>query len=301
MHTITQGCTGLAVEDIQKKLVHLGYSIDSHELKNQAFGTTTAQAVLKFRLEHNISFSSVVDEVCWAALVDETYSFGERTLYLRLPNFHGADVRLLQERLNILGFSCGDADGYYGVHTEAAVKAFQENVGILADGMAFLDTFDAIERLKHVWNGTHAKNKNPMMNLGFARASQVLEHIEFALSAQDPMTRNIAARLINLAQATNAKSKIYLCDDAQCPPNIPQIILSQHKPDGACTIPNVQIDDFETLSQRIKTALEISLPTPGVIQLEFHFPKNNDACKFTTNDAQTFAVVLLDALCGAFV
>ena len=76
------------------------------------------------------------------------YTMGDRTLYLRLPNFHGNDVLQMQERLNILGFSCGKPDGCFGVYTEAAVKEFQESQGMLADGMAFQDTFDSIDRLQ---------------------------------------------------------------------------------------------------------------------------------------------------------
>ena len=96
-----------------------------------------------------------MDAPTWSILVDECYQLGDRTLYLRLPNFHGNDVRQLQERLNVLGFSCGEPDGVYGVHTEAAVKLFQESIGALADGMAFPDTFDAIV-MKDILSRNHA-------------------------------------------------------------------------------------------------------------------------------------------------
>lgn len=86
-------------------------------------------------------------------MVDASYKLGDRTLYLRLPNFHGADVRALQQALNVLGFACGIDDGYFGPHTEAALQQFQENVGLFADGMAFQDTFNYIKRLHHVWEG----------------------------------------------------------------------------------------------------------------------------------------------------
>ncbi len=78
-------------------------------------------------------------------------SWGDRTLYLRMPNFHGADVQALQKALNVFGFACGEDDGYFGPHTEAALQQFQENVGLFADGMAFQDTYAYINRLHHVW------------------------------------------------------------------------------------------------------------------------------------------------------
>ena len=159
MEPIREGMTGTAVEDVQERLASLGYEIAVEERGGAAFGQSTANAVARFRLEHNLSLTPEVDVACWSALVDECYQMGDRTLYLRLPNFHGNDVRCLQNALNVLGFSCGEVDGYYGPHTEGAVKMFQENVGMLADGIAFSDTFDALERLRHVWAGKPANSR----------------------------------------------------------------------------------------------------------------------------------------------
>ena len=117
MDPITPGSTGAAVEDIQERLVRLDYVIDDSEREKNTYGPSTAKAVARFRLDHDLSLGEDVDTATWMLLVDESYQLGDRTLYLRLPNFHGNDVRQLQERLNILGFSCGKPDGQYGVHT----------------------------------------------------------------------------------------------------------------------------------------------------------------------------------------
>ena len=191
MDTICEGAAGAAVEDIQERLESVGYGIDEAERAERRYGRSTATAVARFRLDHGLSLGDVVDTATWSALVDECYQLGDRTLYLRLPNFHGNDVRQLQERLNILGFSCGEPDGTYGVHTEAAVKLFQESIGVLADGMAFPDTFDAIERLRHVWAGKPAAGPHPMGGMGFARAASVLENAGIAITANDPISRNV--------------------------------------------------------------------------------------------------------------
>ena len=156
MEAIREGASGAAVEDIQERLGRLGYEVEAAELDGHAFGPTTATAVAKFRLDHQLPLGGEVDSATWAALVDAGYSMGDRTLYLRLPNFHGSDVLALQHCLNILGFSCGEPDGCFGVYTESAVKQFQESQGMLADGMAFQDTFDSIDRLHHVWAGKPA-------------------------------------------------------------------------------------------------------------------------------------------------
>ncbi len=48
----------------------------------------------------------------------------------------GDEVEVLQKRLAAAGFDPGGADGAFGPKTEAALKAFQESVGIAADGIA---------------------------------------------------------------------------------------------------------------------------------------------------------------------
>ena len=44
-------------------------------------------------------------------------------------------VRHWQLFLNMNGYNCGDADGIFGPKTEAAVKAWQKNHGLVADGI----------------------------------------------------------------------------------------------------------------------------------------------------------------------
>ena len=127
MDPIVKGMQGPAVEDVQSRLVRLGFAIDSTEVDGKTFGDSTAQAVKAFRADNDLMPGDEVDTACWSALVDASYRLGDRTLYLRLPNFHGADVRALQQALNVLGFACGTDDGYFGPHTEAALQQFQEN------------------------------------------------------------------------------------------------------------------------------------------------------------------------------
>ena len=49
----------------------------------------------------------------------------------------GAKVTRVQKKLKELGYYSGAADGIYGNATKAAVKAFQKNCGITADGVAY--------------------------------------------------------------------------------------------------------------------------------------------------------------------
>lgn len=48
----------------------------------------------------------------------------------------GEEVRKIQKKLKELGFYSGSVDGIYGTETQKAVKAFQKNCGITADGIA---------------------------------------------------------------------------------------------------------------------------------------------------------------------
>ena len=105
MDPITTGMQGADVEDVQSRLLQLGYTIDADEVADKRFGTTTEQAVGTFRLDSGLAAGYAVDIPCWSALVDASYKLGDRTLYLRMPNFHGADVQALQRALNVLGFA----------------------------------------------------------------------------------------------------------------------------------------------------------------------------------------------------
>ena len=298
MNPIVQGTTGSAVEDIQERLTKLGYVIDQAELDSNTFGETTAMAVAQFRLSQKLPLTNEVDDACWAALVDASYELGDRTLYLRLPNFHGSDVHTLQTRLNILGFSCGEPDGCFGAYTESALKEFQESVGIMPDGMAFMDTFDAIARLKHVWDGNPAKGPHPTGAMNFSRAAHALESTPLALTGEDQICRNIIGRMVNLANATTVDSQLYLADDPECPENCTVVVLGTERLPKNNTQLNVIVDDYDYLPMRIRTAFESAVEDTPHIRLEVPYEISEENT-FTVADAQALAVVVLDSLCMA--
>jgi membrane-bound lytic murein transglycosylase B len=49
-------------------------------------------------------------------------------------------VVLIQSRLNALGYDAGEADGVMGPNTRAALRAFQQSSGLIADGYPDSDT-----------------------------------------------------------------------------------------------------------------------------------------------------------------
>lgn len=298
MEPICQNMQGAAVEDVQSRLVQLGYTIDAQELAEQRYGDATAHAVRSFRGDNDLPVGDCVDLTAWSTLVDATYKMGDRTLYLRLPNFHGNDVLELQHALNILGFACGGEDGYFGPHTEAALQQFQENVGLFADGMAFQDTFSYIDRLRHVWadkpSGSHSG-----AHTGFARAASVLERVRIAVIGEDPIARNIASRMWNIATATTENSGLVLCDD-DAPDDVDMVltISDSPRPKDAAPQPTIVLSECENLSKRLHTACAAAVKKPARIRIALAGMTRYNGT-FKVSDAQTLAVRLLDAVCDA--
>lgn len=298
MEPIVKGMQGPAVEDVQSRLAILGFEIDADEREQKLFGDSTAQAVRTFRNDNELTLGDEVDMACWSALVDASYRLGDRTLYLRLPNFHGADVRALQQALNVLGFACGVDDGYFGPHTEAALQQFQENVGLFADGMAFQDTFAYIARLRHVWEGKPSVVEAEE-RIGFARASEVLERYHIAVIGDDPIARAVASRMWNIASATTETSGMVLCDRSI--PEGMDLVLelsSSDLPEDAAPRPTIVLAECSNLTQRLSTAFAAAQSKPALIRIELTGITGYDGM-FTSSDAQTLAVRLLDGVCAA--
>ena len=299
MEPIKRGMQGAAVEDVQTRLTSLGFSIDAGELSSKDFGPSTVDAVREFRTTHDLPTGDDVDTACWSTLVDASYKLGDRTLYLRLPNFHGADVRSLQQALNTLGFACGEDDGYFGPHTEAALQQFQENVGLFADGMAFQDTFNYIKRLHHVWDGkSSVVEVGPEARTGFARAEAVLEQVKIAVGGEDAIARSVASRMWNIAVATTDRNGMVLYDDA-APDDVDLVlqIASSDLPADAQPIPTIVLGECHNLPQRIRTAVVAARRKPARLRIEITGMTSYGS--FTSSDAQTLAIRLLDGVCDA--
>lgn len=308
MEAIKPGLSGAAVEDVQQRLTSLGAAIAADEVASQQYGPSTVAAVRAFRAQHGLPMSDEVDEVAWIVLVDETYRMGDRTLYLRLPYFHGADVSHLQMTLNVLGFSCGAVDGFYGPHTEAAVREFQANMGLMADGMAFQDTFDAIDRLHHVWQG---KTVNPDFingHMGFARAVEVLESNRILIGATDPIARNVASRIWNVAYATTSDAKVTLSDTLTNGEfhdfkgaDVAMILATaplEAGEDLPCGTLNIVVQDGAPIAGQLRGALSKQEGRPGLIRLELADLNRYDG-SVTSRMVQNAAIAVVDGLCDA--
>lgn len=293
MKPICEHDQGAPVEDVQQRLARLGYL--SEEQVDGLYGKKTIQAVNQFCIDKGISPNNCVDDAIWSVLVDASFSLGDRSLYLRMPYFHGNDVLELQQALSALGFG-RLVDGMFGAHTEMALRKFQMNMGLPSDGIAGAYTFAALLSLQHSWKG---KDAAPDVSIGFARAADVLERHALCLFGTDEFTRSVASRMSNLALATNPASKIVSADSLLVAPDelmlLVQIVLPGENNEEK--IPRVSYEDEESLSLRLKTAISaadskpprVALELPGVAWLEAGVNRS----------AQHFAITLLDALCAA--
>ena len=292
METIKLGDSGAAVADVQSKLVALG--LLSEEACTGQFDAATERAVNTFCNAHGLPAMGQIDEKAWSVLLDASFQLGDRTLYLRMPFFHGNDVSQLQQALGSLGFDCGYADGIFGAHTEAAVRKFQMNMGLYNDGIVGAATYASIKNLKFSWAGKSPAHGS--LYLGFARAADVLESHTLCLFGTEEFTRSVASRMSNLALATNPHSKIMSADSLLVPPGDDMLMVHLVLPGGAAEgIPQVQYDDGDGLALRLRSAIDaagVVMPRIAVV-----LPGTQWEAAGEDRSAQHYAITLLDALC----
>ena len=134
---LSTGSTGEYVKWLQQRLNALGYDCGSAD---GIFGSRTYAAVTAFQKANGLSADGIVGPLTWTRLDMGAILPANTTLDAALPLLRtgstGEYVKRLQQRLNALGYDCGDADGIFGSRTHAAVIAFQKANGLSADGIA---------------------------------------------------------------------------------------------------------------------------------------------------------------------
>ncbi len=134
---------GVEVEELQNTLIVLGY------LKGKPdgyFGKNTEKAVLNFQRDTNQVMDGIVGPKTWTFLEqakttplpvnDPTIKLGDNNLF----------VTSLQLKLNTLGYLKEEPDGKFGSNTQAAVKEFQKDNSLSADGIVGPSTWRAINK-----------------------------------------------------------------------------------------------------------------------------------------------------------
>jgi peptidoglycan hydrolase-like protein with peptidoglycan-binding domain len=288
---IREGDRGPAVEDVQRRLRVLGADLGPTGVDGVFLGATLA-AVRDFQSVHSLVEDGTVGPETWAALVDATFSLGDRLLYLRLPHLHGADVRILQGALNALGFASGGPDGIFGVFAERAVREFQLNTGLPSDGIVGPETVRALENLRHVWADKGARapaelHRAPVRNEGTLAGATV------ALLPTGDSARLVAARLENLASAGTPLARFVLLDADVPPPDRGILVrIGEEAPDPTAAGPMIAAGEGgDALARRVEAALRSGLAPPDAVDVVLSSGSDDE------QTLQRVAVGLLDGLC----
>ena len=129
-------CRGDDVKLIQQRLVDLGYMQQKHT--TGYFGTITEAAVIEYQEDNGIDAIGVAGPKTLMSLFDST-SFDTSDVYKM--GQRSEDVRAIQRLLIIKGYLGSRYDtGYFGSLTYNAVKQFQKNNNLKADGIVGEDT-----------------------------------------------------------------------------------------------------------------------------------------------------------------
>lgn len=152
-HRYRLGDSGPAIAEIRTKLSLIGL-LDDTQPGPQVFDDDADHAVRQFQQERGLSVDGIVGPMTYRVLDEARWRLGDRLLSYVVANPQsGDDVTDLQRRLNELGFNVGRVDGVFGARTGGALRDFQRNVGIPADGTCGPSTFKALARLAPIVTG----------------------------------------------------------------------------------------------------------------------------------------------------
>ena len=152
--TVYYGDRGYEVKQVQYALQDYGYFNGN---ATGYFGSKTKHAVKAFQEAYGLYPDGIVGPATAAAMGLGSYSKPSYTHTSYNPCGHcdggsnylskgdrGYDVKQLQKRLAAHGYFHANYTGYYGTLTKHAVKAFQEDCGLSADGIAGPATLAAL-------------------------------------------------------------------------------------------------------------------------------------------------------------
>lgn len=145
-----RGDHGPAVDQIIGLLVDFGLL----DQPPSSYDERVETAVRAFQQQRGLHVDGIVGPATFKALDEARWKLGDRIL-THLPGnlMAGDDVFTLQRRLLELGFRVGRVDGYFGAETENALRDFQRQIGVPADGTCGPATLKALGRLAPLVSG----------------------------------------------------------------------------------------------------------------------------------------------------
>ena len=169
------GSSGSLVTKMQDRLIQLGYL--SGEATGR-FDEATKSAVIAFQKRNcsywdGIAGKLTLDVLFSSSAKGTSTSVGMVGTSLKVGS-EGNEVRSLQSRLKELGYYTGNVDGDFGQSTEEAVKAFQRNNGLTADGKAGSETITKMNSSSVKKASSSGSNVSGVLELG-SRGAEVVE------------------------------------------------------------------------------------------------------------------------------
>ncbi len=149
------GDQGYEVRELQDMLIGLGYLTGAAD---GDFGAATENALKDFQFAVGLAATGIFDEKTFNLLNDpKTISKGTipqdagvaEVGDIVKPGMRGPGVEKVQRLLIERGFLDGDADGWCGAATVAAIRDFQYSVGLTADGICGISTYAALENSQY--------------------------------------------------------------------------------------------------------------------------------------------------------
>lgn len=144
---IRENSSGATVSKVQTELKALGYYYG--QITGNA-GPKTVAAIKSFQGKNGLTADGIAGpqtiakiDAAYEAKGGSSSGSGFSASGLKL-NSKGTDVRNLQQDLTTLGYYWAEITGNFGAKTETAVKRFQEENGLTADGVAGTKTLNAI-------------------------------------------------------------------------------------------------------------------------------------------------------------
>jgi len=151
VEALRRGDSGPVVAEIRAKLARLDLLVVAG---GSAFDDDVDRAIRAFQQRRGLRVDGVVGTETYRALDEAHWRLGDRLLSFTAGHpYVGDDVALLQQRLLDLGFDPGRCDGIFGRQTDAAVRDFQRNVGLLSDGTVGPKTLRSLEMLRRTVTG----------------------------------------------------------------------------------------------------------------------------------------------------
>ena len=142
--TLKKGSSGAAVKELQGLLIAKGY--DPKGVDGQ-FGPGCDAAVKKFQKDAGLKVNGIVDDPTWIALYNAKNN-KPKTDVSKYPTIKkgstGKYVKELQIILVNRKYNPKGIDGIFGAGCETAVKKFQKDNGLSADGVVGQKTWDKL-------------------------------------------------------------------------------------------------------------------------------------------------------------